>query len=97
MKIEVRKHKDRTIRNLYGEVLRREYYYTIAIRRWCMWFHLKFYVGGYKLKPMVVRCLEAETVHFNTMPRIAASRFYDEADAIRVKLDIIQNPDKYVT
>lgn len=70
MKIEVRKHKAKTIRNVYGEVLRREYYYTIAIRRWWLWFHLKFYVGGDKLKPIVVRCLEAESVRFNTMPRI---------------------------
>ena len=95
--LTIRRHKNGTIHNAFGEVVMNKYYYTIAYRNFLLWRHFKFYPVGNKKYSMARRCLEANSVLFNEMPALMATHFESEADAIRVKFDMTQNPNKYIT
>ena len=105
-KIEVRKHLDRTVRDIDGHVMWKEYYYTLAVRTIFFWHHLKFYTGVETVyvneKEMVIRsnaekCLLANEVRLDThLQNRYATHFLSEEDAIKVKLDMLQHPEKYV-
>lgn len=100
MKLKIRKHKWETVKTIDGKVKRQLYTYTVAVRKWgLLWLDLKFYVGR--------TCHPNERVDYivNTEREVLcrtcfghkyATLFPEEADAIRVKLDIISHPDKYV-
>ena len=101
LKIAVRKHKLSTYRNVKGEVAETTWYYTLAIRRYgFLWEHLKlFYKGSSRFfcKGVVRDILEDTKVYFNYTSANRATSFDTEEEAIRVKIDIIQHPDKYLT
>lgn len=105
--IEVRKHLRRIERNIEGEVVRKVYYYTIDKRfLWFFWRHLRFNYRGTISKLMIpygwrsgknpssIPNEDRVIFTFEILP--LATRFDCEADAIRVKHDILQNPDKYI-
>ena len=99
-KLKVRKHRWRTIRSIDGKVKRKRYTYTIAVRKYgLLWFELKFYLGGRALvqdRANRIVNTEMEVVVSTSLSYKLATHFFEEADAIRVKLDIISHPDKYV-
>lgn len=91
-KIKVVRMHDSTRRNIYGKVIRKEYCYYIAVRRfWLFWLPVRF-----DTPLSISSILNAEKVYFSFVPyRSAAYKFRYEAEAIRVKFDILQNPNKY--
>lgn len=96
-KYEVRSHKVSKKFDIYGEPTSEEYEYTISYKVYgLLWRHLRFYPEQPQYTPMVCRCLDSSEVTIQTMPLRMATRFLTEDDAIRVKLDMMQNPDKYV-
>lgn len=99
MKIEVRKHKGDTYKNIRGEVTKVEWYYTLAIRRFGFWCHLRLFFTGatrWKRRADMRRILQDKKVLFSYSPSRYATWFESENDAIYIKHDIIQNPDKYI-
>lgn len=101
MKIAVRKHKGNTWFNINGEVKETRWYYTLAVRRFGFWWmHLRLFFTGtnrFSKRGVVNTILEDERVTFAYSPSRFATWFESEDDAIRVKHDIIQHPDKYIT
>ena len=108
-KIEVRKHLDKTVLDINGNVVREEYYYTIAVRTlFCFWQHLKFYTSvetvsfNEETEDMVIRstaerCLLSNEVSLSAdFQKRFATHFKSEADANMVKDDMLQHPEKYV-
>ena len=92
------RHKVTTWRNIEGKVVNIEYEYTIAVRRFGMWRNLRLYPGRIDKEDVVSRCLCSKVVVFSYEGKGIryATKFDNEADAIQVKLDIMQHPDKYV-
>lgn len=100
MKLKIRKHKWKTVRAIDGKVKRHMFLYTVAVRKWGLfWLDLKFYVGKTCHPDERVNHLvntEREVLCRPVFGHKYATFFPEEADAIRVKLDIISHPDKYV-
>lgn len=100
MKLKLRKHWWKTIRTIDGKVKRKLYTYTIVVRKYgLLWFNLKFYIGKKYFEEDRVNLIvntEMEVVVSTSLSKRYATHFLEEADAIRVKLDIISHPDKYV-
>ena len=85
-KIKVFKHVSNVIRDIDGHIIRKEYYYTVAVKRFSLWFHLKFYG------------LHTDEVLFEmNLSKRYATHFTEEGDALYRANDIIQNPQKYYT
>lgn len=101
LKIAVRKHKGISYRNIHGEKTRTNWYYTIAVLRFGFWWHdLKFWypaVTRFSSRGDVKEILGRKEISFTFSPERYATYFDSEDDAIRVKNDIIQHPDKYLT
>lgn len=108
-KIEVRKHLDKTVLDINGNVVREEYYYTIAVRTlFCFWQHLKFYTstadalyfnekGNLMRRNDAERCLLSSEVSLSAdFRKEVSTHFESEEDAINVKIDMLQHPEKYV-
>lgn len=100
MKLKVRKHRWKTVRTIDGKVKRKLYTYTIAVRKYGLfWFELKFHIAKRYFEEDWVNLIvntEKEVVVSTSLRNLYATHFTEEADAIRVKLDIISHPDKYV-
>ena len=98
MKLKVIKRKEYVKKNLDGKVVDTVYAYYVAVRRWgFLWLPLKFYHRGLAGKYAVGAILNMgeTTVDANFMYRYS-TWFEKEADAISIKLDIMQHPNKYV-
>lgn len=94
-KIKVIKHRLNTYRNCYGKVMKREYDYYIAVRRFgFLWTPLAF---SFPLDTTTVNAmLSRKEVRISYTSRQHATVFYSEEDANIIKNDILQHPDKYV-
>ena len=100
MKLKVRKRRDFSVRTVDGKVIRNECTYYIAVRKyWVFWFGLKFYIDKrLRIEERASRILsESFEIHTSAfMGSKDATGFPEEADAVAVKLDIMQHPEKYV-
>lgn len=97
-KIKIFKRLYDTDRNIFGKEVRKTYAYYIAVRRFgFLWFPVTFYFYHYREnKDKVAGLLKTDEVTFCYASRKHATLFDTEADAIRIKLDIVQHPDKYI-
>lgn len=101
MKLKIRKHKWKTVKTIDGKVKRHIFFYTVSVRKWgLLWLDLKFHVCR-KDRPCgrvdYIVNTEQEVLCSTCFGHKYATLFSEEADAIRMKLDIISRPDKYVS
>ena len=99
MKLKIRKHPQNIIRNIEGRELRREYTYTVAMRKWGVWRDLKFYQARNRLprdRAWHLLNLKNEIGTALCHGNRFATHFPNEDDAVAIMNDILNNPDKYI-
>ena len=97
MKLKVVKHKYKTIKNIEGKVLRKEYTYTLAFKSGFYWYHLRFRGISSDPRRRAREILQNGIVPFQAkLTNESATHFPIEGDAIAVMNDILNNPDKYI-
>ena len=97
MKLKVVKHKYKTIKNIEGKVLRKEYTYTVVFKSGFYWYHLRFRGISRDPKRRAREILQSMIVPCQAkLTNGLATHFPIEGDAVAVKLDILNNPDKYI-
>ena len=97
MKLKVVKHKYKTIKNIEGKVLRKEYTYTVAFKSGFYWYHLRFRGIPSFPKERAREILLSRSVPCHAkLTNESATHFPIEGDAVAVMNDIQNNPDKYI-
>ena len=91
MKLKIRKCPQNIIQNIEGRELRREYTYTVAIRKWGIWRYLLFYQAKNKMpkeRAWYLLNLKGEIGTSFCHGSRFATHFPNEDDAVSIMNDI---------
>lgn len=96
-KLRIVKRKHSVDRNVFGKMVSVEYRYVIAVRRWYLrWSTLNFDLYNFVGAEHINEMLNCNIVFVRNTSLKFATQFRNESDAIRIKIDMIQRPDKYI-